>query len=148
MTFPHTIDADAPVVVRRRITVDAPAALVWRIHTDIDAWPSWNPGIGRAHLNDPLAPGATFRWLTGGLDIESTVYQVVPGEHVIWGGPAHGITGIHLWTFTEEDGHTVVSTEESWSGDPVLAQPREMHRLLDESLEAWLRHLKTAAEQA
>ena len=41
----------------------------------------------------------TFRWSAGGLDIESTVYEAEEPRRIVWGGPAHGITGIHLWTF-------------------------------------------------
>ena len=32
---------------------------VWAIWTDIPRWPSWNPGVGHAELEGPLAEGAT-----------------------------------------------------------------------------------------
>jgi hypothetical protein len=40
----------------------------------------------------------------------------------------------------------VVRTEESWDGDPVRAQPKEMQQALDGSLRAWLQSLKDKAE--
>ncbi|MFH8484099.1 SRPBCC family protein [Streptomyces longisporoflavus] len=143
----QAVDAQAPVIVRLSIAVHAPLARVWALHTGIDAWADWNPDIDRAVLEGPLAPGARFSWLTHGLDITSTVQQVVPGRRVVWGGPAQGIDGIHAWTFQESGGVVTVRTDESWSGPPVDARPGELHQMLTHSLERWLRHLKAAAEQ-
>lgn len=140
------IDSDAAVVVRRDIVVHATLERVWNLHTDVAAWPSWQPDITTAEIGGPLKPGATFRWSTAGLAIESTVYAVEPPSRILWGGPAHGITGIHLWTFRAENGVVHVHTEESWDGEPVRADADGMHAALDGSLAAWLQHLKKAAE--
>ncbi|MEV4613569.1 SRPBCC family protein [Kitasatospora sp. NPDC049258] len=142
-----TIDENAPVVVRLSTTVDAPLASVWRLHTDIDSWVDWNRDITRASIEGPLAPGATFRWRTHGLDITSTVQQLVPGERIVWGGPVQGIEGIHVWTFEEADGVVTVSTEESWAGAPVEAEPELLGDALRQSLEDWLGQLKARAER-
>lgn len=53
---------------------------------------------------------------------------------------------IHAWTMTPSQNRVLVSTEESWDGDPVRAQPVEMQQALDASLHAWLRSLKHKAE--
>lgn len=143
----QAVDAQAPVVVRLSITVRAPLADVWALHTGIDAWADWNPDIDRAALDGPLAPGARFSWLTHGLDITSTVFQVVPGKRIVWGGPAQGIDGVHAWTFQESDGVVTVRTDESWSGPPVEARRDELQHMLTQSLEQWLRHLKARAER-
>ena len=45
--FEHSIEASA---ARER---------VWALWTEVSGWPSWNPGIGRAQLNAPVAEGAT-----------------------------------------------------------------------------------------
>ncbi|MFI6279966.1 SRPBCC family protein [Streptomyces sp. NPDC050988] len=148
----HSVDEDAPVVVRLSITVDAPLAAVWALHTDIGSWADWNTDIERVDFDGPLAPGASFRWLTHGLDITSTVREVVPGERIVWGGPAHGIEGVHVWTF-EESGETTgvrtvtVRTEESWAGAPVEEHPEEMREALRQSLESWLNRLRSEAER-
>ncbi|WKV70157.1 SRPBCC family protein [Streptomyces sp. PCS3-D2] len=148
-THPTAVDAEAPVVVRLETTVRAPLATVWDLHTDVAAWADWNEGVDRVEYAGPLAPGSSFRWLTHGLDITSTVHQVVPGERIVWGGPAHGIDGIHVWTFQETAQNTVtVRTEESWSGEPVEARPAELQEVLRQSLEAWLAALKARAETA
>ncbi|WP_406289473.1 SRPBCC family protein [Embleya sp. NBC_00896] len=144
----QAVDADAPVVVRLAVTIDAPLADVWALHTDIDAWADWNPDIDRAELDGPLREGARFRWFTHGLDIASTVYQVIPGRRIVWGGPAHGIDGVHAWTFHEADGVVTVRTDESWSGPSVDAQTDELRYALTQSLHGWLLALKARAERS
>ncbi|MFE3325539.1 SRPBCC family protein [Streptomyces sp. NPDC059176] len=134
------------ITTRHEITIDAPVGAVWRLHTDIDAWPEWNRGVDSAALSGELAVGASFRWLTHGLDITSTVTSLAAGRHIAWGGPASGIDGTHRWTLEPRDGGTLVVTEESWSGAPVAADPEGMLAALDGSLIAWLQDLKAAAE--
>ncbi|MGW3425812.1 SRPBCC family protein [Streptomyces phaeochromogenes] len=144
----HSIDEDAPVVVRLSTTVDAPLSTVWALHTDIGSWADWNTDIDSVDFDGPLAPGASFRWLTHGLDITSTIREVVPGERIVWGGPAHGIEGVHVWAFEETgEGTVTVRTEESWAGAPVEERPDEMREALRQSLESWLSHLRTEAER-
>lgn len=144
----HYVDEDAPVVVRLSTTVDAPLATVWDLHTDIGSWADWNTDIESVDFGGPLAPGASFRWLTHGLDITSTIREVVPGERIVWGGPAHGIEGVHVWTFEETgEGTVTVRTEESWAGAPVEERPEEMREALRQSLESWLSRLRSEAER-
>ncbi|ANP51360.1 uncharacterized protein YndB with AHSA1/START domain [Streptomyces griseochromogenes] len=142
-----TIDEIAPVIVRLSTVIDAPLSTVWGLHTDIAAWPSWNTDVEQAQLNGPLVLGSSFSWRTHGLDITSTVRELVPGERIVWGGPADGVTGIHVWTFEQNGDHVTVRTEESWSGAPVEAEPDRLGKALHDSLENWLRHLKARAEQ-
>ncbi|MFK0257056.1 SRPBCC family protein [Streptomyces sp. NPDC090445] len=143
-----TIDETAPAIVRLSTVIDAPLATVWELHTDIAAWPSWNPDIDRARPHGPLAPGGSFSWSTGGLDITSTVHELVPGQCIVWGGPAGGITGVHVWMFEQDGDRVTVRTEESWSGAPVEAAADALGKALHDSLKSWLSHLKSRAEQA
>ena len=41
-----------------------------------------------------------------------------------------------------------MSTNESFAGEPVEADPAGMQAMLDTSLAAWLTHLKAAAESS
>lgn len=150
MNAPHTVDENAPVLVRLETTVHAPLATVWALHTDIAGWSAWNTGIDSVAYDGPLAPGSTFRWLTHGLEITSTLLEVVPGARIVWGGPAHGIDGVHVWTFEQPDpeGAVTVRTEESWAGAPVEERPAELEAALRQSLEQWLALLKARAEAA
>ncbi|MGW2396001.1 SRPBCC family protein [Kitasatospora sp. NPDC001664] len=142
------IDRTAPAVVELSTTVRAPLTRLWDLHTDIAAWPSWLPDVDRAETDGgPLGVGSVFRWHTHGLDITSTVLELVPGERIVWGGPAHGIEGVHVWTFEQTAPDEVtVRTEESWSGAPVDAEPEALGQALRQSLESWLTTLRTTAE--
>jgi len=111
-----TIDENAPVIARHALFIAAPLETLWSLHTDIDRWPTWQGSIDTAHLDGRFVPGATFAWSTFGMHIVSSVFQVEPMRHTLWGGPSDGIVGLHSWTFTPETGGIMVSTEESWSG--------------------------------
>ncbi|GLX02112.1 SRPBCC family protein [Microtetraspora sp. NBRC 16547] len=141
-----TIDTAAAVVVRLDTVIDAPLSRVWDLHTNVNAWPSWQADITTASADGPLTIGSVFHWSTFGLEIDSTVYAIEPGHRILWGGPAHGITGIHEWTLAERDGQTFVQTSESWDGEPVRTDLDGMQAALEGSLTAWLAHLKQAAE--
>lgn len=140
------IDEAAPVISRQSAVIVASIENLWRLHTDINGWPSWQKAIDRAHLEGAFQTGARFLWETYKLTIASTVYQVEPHRHTLWGGPSEGITGIHSWTFTQVDGAVRVDTAESWSGDPVTADVANMQAALDGSLTAWLGYLRDAAQ--
>lgn len=142
------IDLSAPVVVRRDIAVDAPLRRVWHLLTDVPAWTEWQPDITAAAADAPLTAGSTFRWSTAGLDIESTVYSLRDPHRILWGGSSRGIHGIHQWTFDAEGSSVRARTEESWAGEPVLADVPGMRAALGESLSAWLGYLKRAAERS
>ena len=140
------IDENAPVITRDEILIDAPLERVWGLHTDISSWSEWLPDIDASTIEGPLAVGTVFRWQTYSLSIESTIQEIDPLRRIVWSGPAQGITAIHVWTMTPSVDGVVVRTEESWDGDPVRAQPKEMQQALDGSLRAWLESLKDKAE--
>jgi len=82
---------------------------------------------------------------------DATAVTIVVRRRVVaaslWGGPARGIVGLHAWTFVAVPGGVRVYTEESWSGPAVEADVTALQAALDASLVAWLRHLKSTAEQ-
>ena len=142
------IDETAPVIARDSIVIEAPLPTVWAVHTDIASWPEWQQGVGSTTLltQGELRTGFSFRWLAEGLDVTSTVCQIYPQRRLVWGGPANGIDGMHVWVFTAVPGGVVVSTEESWSGAPVEADIPYAQQTLDASLTQWLHGLKSRAE--
>ncbi|MFG3224723.1 SRPBCC family protein [Kitasatospora sp. NPDC048194] len=144
---PSGIDRAAPVVARRELPIRAPAPAVWALLTYVPGWPVWQPDIAEARALTPLAPGATFHWRTGGVDVTSTVYALDAPRSILWGGSSQGITAVHRWTFTPSVSATVVVTEESWDGEAVRADADAVARALDRSLAHWLLHLKSAAER-
>ncbi|MET9884702.1 SRPBCC family protein [Streptomyces sp. NPDC006430] len=142
------IDRNAPVITRTEILIHAPLATVWKIQTDVEKWPTWQPSVEAVTKDTPgrLRPGSVFRWSTEGLDIVSTVRQADHGRRLAWGGPAQGITAIHVWTFTPTRDGVLVRTEESWTGAPVLAHQAALQAALDQSLHHWVTNLKHRAE--
>jgi uncharacterized protein YndB with AHSA1/START domain len=140
------INADAPVITRDEILIYAPIDSIWRIKTDVAGWPSWQPDVDGAQVDGPLSVGSVFRWQTAGLDITFTVEEVDAPRRIMWGGPAQGIIAVHVWTLDEQGDGVLVSTAESWEGDPVTAQVEELQAALDRSLRTWLQNLKRLAE--
>jgi hypothetical protein len=53
---------------------------------------------------------------------------------------------VHEWRFDESWDGVHVTTIESFTGDPVVADSAAMQSMLDASLTSWLAHLKAAAE--
>lgn len=146
---PTAVDASAPIVSRRSIAISAPLERIWQLHTDVNGWPTWQSDIRSAHLSGALCVGSTFTWQTEGLDdaITSEVYAIEPPVRTFWGGTVMGILGLHEWHFARNDSETLVSTEESWSGEPTLQNTRQLQLALDQSLDRWLTNLKGVAER-
>jgi Polyketide cyclase / dehydrase and lipid transport len=147
MATPTDVDRDAPVLTDLAIDIDASRDRVWRLHTKVNEWPTWQPDITSTTAEEPLTQGASFAWSTYGMHITSTVYALDEGARILWGGTANGITGIHEWTFADSPSGVHVTTTESFAGEPVAADIVNMQALLDQSLQSWLQHLKAAAER-
>jgi hypothetical protein len=73
-------------------------------------------------------------------------HAVTAHSRILWGGTGGSITGIHEWLFTETPDGVLVTTNESFAGQPVEVDAINMQTLLDASLVAWLDHMKGAAE--
>lgn len=135
------------IETHREALIQAPVESVWRLHTDITAWPVWNSSIDRVAPTSTLAVGTSFRWLTHGLDVTSTVTALTPGRHITWQGPTAGIHGVHRWTFTPVGNATLARSADTWSGPPVDADPHGLRSVLSQSLASWLADLKQTAER-
>jgi hypothetical protein len=125
MTTPTGIDRNAPVIAHHEIDIAAPLEAVWDLHTDVDAWPSWNQEMTAAKLDGAFAPGGSFTWTSYGF-----------------------IMGVHEWRFEPTPGGVQVITTESFAGDPVDTDPAGLQATLDNSLTAWLTRLKQKAESS
>jgi uncharacterized protein YndB with AHSA1/START domain len=148
MTVPTDVDRAAPVIAAHEIDIDAPLDTVWRLHTDVNAWPTWQTDITAAQIDGTLRSGVSFDWTSYGFGVTSTVYDLSPGSRVLWGGTSGGITGVHEWLFSETPSGVRATTTESFSGEPVEADAAGMQSVLDGSLVAWLGHLKASAESS
>ncbi|MCV7253115.1 SRPBCC family protein [Mycobacterium hackensackense] len=88
--------------------VDAPADTVWRILTDLDAWPHWGLTVARAELDGTaIQLGASGRlWTPVGIPLPFLISSFDPGRMWAWdvaGVPAtrHGVeprgAGCRVW---------------------------------------------------
>lgn len=141
------IDRSAPAVVRRERTIPADIERIWAVQTDIDRWTSWRSDVQSAELHGDVAPGSSFDWVTGPLEITSTIHVVEPAVHLLWSGPAAGILGVHRWDFEVLAGGTRVVTEESWSGQLPAENPERAVAMLIGHLDLWLDDLAREVER-
>jgi hypothetical protein len=140
------IDRDAPVVVHHEVDIAATLDVLWHLHTGVNEWPSWNQEITAAKIDGEFEQGNSFTWTSWDRTVTSTIHVVEDHSRTLWSGPLPGILGIHEWRFEQTRSGVHVATNESWSGDPVEADPDNLHAALDKSLVAWLGRLKTQAE--
>ncbi|SHF56993.1 SRPBCC family protein [Streptoalloteichus hindustanus] len=157
------IDPTAKLHHRTEIFIKAPLSTVWKLHTDLEGWPSWQTPVTSMKRLDPgpLRKGSRFQWTTPApptpttpattLVITSAVQQIRHNQCVRWSGPAIGEglridQGIHVWNFVRVRGGVIVRTEESWTGAQIEADPATSIKYLAPGLDAWLAALKTAAE--
>src|SRR5215467_10359064 len=143
---PKDIDRDAPVVTHHEVDIAAPLDVVWHLHTSVNDWPSWNREVTAAKIEGEFEPGNSFTWTSWDVTVTSTIHFVQDHSRTLWSGPVQGILGIHEWRFEQTASGVRVATDESWSGDPVHADPDGFRDALDKSLVAWLGRLKTHAE--
>ncbi|NUP18605.1 MAG: hypothetical protein HOZ81_21475 [Streptomyces sp.] len=157
------VDAGALIRYESDAVIKAPLSTIWKLQTDVERWPSWQPPVLTAERLDPgrLEAGSRFRWTTPApatpttpattLAITSTVQELRRHNCLLWSGPAIGEglsidEGVHLWTFRKVKGGVHVHTEETWTGAQVEADVPTATAALGAGLEAWLHDLKTTAE--
>ena len=78
-----------------RREVDAPAAVLWRLLTDLDRWPEWGPTVRRAVLDDvQFQRGATGTVSTvAGIDLGFEITDFDEGSS--WGWKVAGVPATH-----------------------------------------------------
>lgn len=140
------INSNAPVVSSRTIQIDTDIQRVWSILTDVNAWSTWQSDIQNSELKEPLAPGASFLWKSGGTRIRSTVHSFDYCRSFGWTGKAAGTRAIHNWTLSQLNGHTEVVVEESMEGPMAHLLRKFLQKSLDQGIESWLDLLKKESE--
>lgn len=140
------VDRSAPAAASGSIGIEAAPEVVWDVLTNIEAWPSWNPGVRTAVLDGQLVPGATFRWKAGPGTITSMIQELDPPNRITWRGSTVGIKALHVYRIEASTSGTSVVSEEWWAGLPVRLLRGLLRKQLQKSTDAWLRHLKREAE--
>jgi hypothetical protein len=142
-----TIHLDAPVITRKSIVINASIEKVWKVFSNVNNWDTWQKEIVTPKINGAFKPGTSFNWKSNGLTITSTLQTVEINKMVGWSGPAFGAFAIHTWYFTENNGQTTISVEESMEGWLVTLLKSNFQSSLDTSIEHWLNALKVEAEK-
>lgn len=142
------INDTAPVTAAVQTEIDAPPEAVWDVLTGVERWPRWNPEVKSVAIDGAFAEGATFRWRAGSSKLVSTVQSAERGRSAAWTGRTMGIKAIHVYTLEpNQDGGTVVRTEESFDGLVAKVLRRPLQKTLDTALQEGLEHLKREAER-
>jgi len=140
------IRESASVKASVEIAIHASAEKVWRVLTDVNDWPKWQPDISATDIHGPLEAGTRFSWTTGGTRIESRIALVEPTAQFAWTGKAFGAKAIHVWKLQRLSGdQTLVKTDESMDG--FLLKIFYSSKKLAESDRRWLDRLKAASER-
>jgi len=141
-------------MVREEIFVDAPQERVWRLFSDIEGWPRWNPICQEAAMvkGRPWEVGSRFRftikpwWLA--MNITPTVVESDAPRQVTWLGRWPGFYGQHTFAFEPEEAGTRVISRELFGGPlhwtTALVSPLGKVR---ELVIEWLDAIKAEAER-
>lgn len=78
-----TLTRAAPVIAVHEVDIEAPLDMVWRLHTDVNAWPRWQTDITGAHIDAAFEPGVSFDWTSYGFSVTSTVYNLAARSRVL-----------------------------------------------------------------
>jgi uncharacterized protein YndB with AHSA1/START domain len=142
-----TIGRDAPVISSAEVEIDAPIERVWAVLTAIEQWPAWNPDVKSVSIVPPIAEGSTFRWKAGPGTITSLVEHLDRPRLIAWTGRTLGIRAMHIWRLEQQNGKTLVRTEESYEGLVARMLRRSLQKTIDGALADGARYLKAEAEQ-
>jgi uncharacterized protein YndB with AHSA1/START domain len=141
------VNANAPVLARSEVEIDAPPEIVWEIMAAIDRWPEWNPDVRHAELRGDLREGSTFRWKAGPGTIISTLEEVSPPRRIAWTGKTFGVKAAHVWAIEPRPGGSLVKTEESWERLPVKLFRKSSQKTVEKALHDGPQHLRREAEK-
>ena len=132
------------VVSSRAVLINAAREQVWRIQTDIRRWPEWYAYLSNAEIDGSFNTGAKLSY--GSLfKHRLRIAKVRDQELVTIYGKYMGFSGVTLWQFQDVSrDKTKVTFTESSSG--FLMSTLYSSDKLAEHLDAWLAHLKRAAE--
>jgi uncharacterized membrane protein len=141
------INRNAPVKTQQQITIHASPEKIYQIMSDVNHWSNWNKDIQDPVMKVPFQKGNSFDWKSGGLTIRSTLHTAIPSSKIGWSGPTFGAFAIHNWTLVPDGDQTTVIVDESMEGWLVSMMRKKFQSHLEQSLQTWLKDLKTEAEK-
>ena len=110
------------------ISINADIETVWRIFTNFEDYPNWNPFI--KSITGPIAVGEKFSAKIGKMNFNPTTKVFKEHEEFTWLGKLFvpGIfDGRHSFIFqTNEDGQTILTQKEQFNGILVRLMKRKL----------------------
>jgi hypothetical protein len=146
----HRIDGRASLQERREIIVNAPAARVWRLLSDVADWgTNLEPGVHDIHVEQGVVVDAPFTRTNKGARMKARFAVVDKERELAWSGSVFGgAKAVHRYVLEPvSDRATRVTVEESMAG-PVLALAFFTKAKMAALMENCLATLKAASEAA
>ncbi len=140
------MNKNPPVSSQKSILINAPLDSVWALIVEVEKWPERYKHVAKAQMRGAFAVGQSFVWKSGGMRIVSTIQEVREKTFILWSGETLGTQAIHSWTLTAQGQDTLLETSESFDGWLVRLVPKMMQKMLEQTLEEWLRTIKKLAE--
>ena len=143
------VNEQAPIYVRREITIFAPPERVWDWLSRVDLWQDWQPEIAAAYwLNETGdgGPQARFRWRQGPVRITSLIETWDVRREIGWVGHAYSAVVRHAFRLEGDFRRTHIVSEQSIEGFPVSLMRPIIRNMAVRTSETWLAALKTRLE--
>lgn len=115
----HHRPNQCPVSSFNELSIAASADRVWAWLIHAKRWPEFYGNARGVEIDgggDQLAAGATFRWTTFHLRVQTTVREFDPCRRLAWWGAGYGSAGYHTWTLEPDGQRCRVVTEETQRG--------------------------------
>ncbi len=139
---------EGQVFAHNELTVDVPAAAIFRHLVRATAWPSFYGNARRIRLaggGDELAPGVRFTWWTFGVPVTTVVDAFEVDRYLAWSGSGLGSRGHHAWLLEPTPGGCRIVTEEVQRGASVALLAPLLRVGLRQQHQRWLEGLAAAA---
>jgi hypothetical protein len=144
--YPAEFNQRATFLVHREVDIAAVLDVVWDLQVRVNDWPSWQPGIEYAALDESLSVGSQFSWTGGSLTLRATVDDLAEGQRLVWRASDDAVVGVYEWTFEPSGRGTHVTATELLEHIQKVDDAAHSHAAIDEFLALWLHNLKAEAE--
>jgi hypothetical protein len=143
------VNEQAPIYIRREITVFAPPEKVWDWLSRVELWQDWHPEIAAAYWLDDGGEGgpqARFKWRQGPVRVTSLMESWDVRREIGWVGHAYSAIVRHVFRLEGDFRRTHIVSEQSIEGAPVSLMRPIIRSLAERTSETWLAALKTRLE--
>jgi Polyketide cyclase / dehydrase and lipid transport len=137
------------VHVHNELDMDVEPLQVWSWLIRAKLWPKWYKNSENVVIENgasDLSAGATFRWKTFGVHLESQVQEFEPPERLAWNGKGPGVDVYHAWLIQKTFNGCHVITEENQRGLVAWASNALMPTRMSKAHQMWLEQLLLKAK--